>query len=174
MKRGIALPLLAVLLLAACHGESSPGPAANAAPKTKVSAAPKRGPTQDELTAGMVEAVTVGKSTVPISMKFDLPGRPVVGRTLDIVIAVLPQVAGSATLQVSGSDGLQLAPGSERIDIPSLEPTQAYRVTISATPTSAGVQLLSVALSWSHEDATDTRTFSVPLIALGASDAPAG
>lgn len=168
------MPFLAMLLLlAACHGGSSQGPAPKPAAQTKPAAQSKRAPTQQELTAGMVEAVTIGKSSVPISLKFDLPTRPVVGRPLDIVIAVLPQVSGSATLQVSATAGLQLDPGSGTISIPSLEPTQAYRVTISATPTSAGVQLLSLAVSLTHEDATETRTFSVPIIAQNNADAPA-
>jgi hypothetical protein len=86
---------------------------------------------------------------------------------------LLPQAAGSATLQVSGSDGLQLAPGVGPVEIPSVEATQAYRVTIATTPTIAGVQLLGLSVALTHDDSTETRTFSIPLIVATAAEAAA-
>ena len=65
MSKGRALPLFAVLLLAACHGDSSQAPQPKLARPAKTPAAVKRGPTPEELTAGMVEAVTLGKSSGP-------------------------------------------------------------------------------------------------------------
>ena len=78
--------------MAACHGESGDAPVA-ASTATHAPAPVKRGPTPEELTAGMVEAVTVGKSTLPVLVKFDLPARPVVGQPLEVIVAVMPQVA---------------------------------------------------------------------------------
>jgi hypothetical protein len=121
----------------------------------------------------MVEAVTIGKSTVPVALKFDLPGRPTVGQPLEIVIAILPQITGSATLQVTGSDGLQVAPGVGTIEIPSVEPTQAYRVSIATTPTAEGVQLLGLNVSVTHDDTTEVRSFLVPVIVSTRVDAAA-
>lgn len=172
MSKGRALPVIAVLLLAACHDDSSQAPRLTT-PHPKSVPAAKRGPTPEELTAGMVEAVTVGKSTVPVAVKFDLPARPLVGQSLEIVIALLPQVAGSATLQVTGSAGLEVAPAAATIRIPAIEPTQAYRVTITATPTADGVQLLGLGVSLTHDDTTETRTFSVPVIVAASGEAAA-
>src|SRR6202047_3414862 len=102
MITGRMLALVAAVLLAACHGEPKQAPAATPAPAA-VAPVVKRGPTPDELNAGMVEAVTIGKSTAPVAVKFDLPERPSVGKRFEIVIAVLPQnAAGSAMVQVSG------------------------------------------------------------------------
>jgi len=157
-------PLFVLLLLAACHGDSNKGAESNASSRPKGTTPLRRGPTQEELTAGMVEAVTLGKSTVPVDVKFDLAERPAVGQSLDIVIALVPKVAGSAAVAVSGSDGLQLVPGSGKIDIPAIEPTQAYRMTITVTPTAEGVQLLGLNVTLTHDSMTESRSFSVPVI----------
>lgn len=156
---------VAALLLAACHGESNQAPAVSVAPVARAPAAVKRGPTPEELTVGMVEAVSVGKSTAPVAVKFDLPQRPSVGKRFEVVIAVLPQsAASSATVQVVGSDGLQLAPNTAAIEIPSLDPTQVYRLSIPVTPTLEGVHLLGLSVSLKQDDFAETRSFSVPII----------
>ena len=162
------MALVAAVLLAACHGESKQAPAATPAPAA-VAPVVKRGPTPDELTAGMVEAVTIGKSTAPVAVKFDLPERPSVGKRFEIVIAVLPQIAaGSAMVQVSGSDGLQLAPNLAPIEIPSLDPGQVYRLSIPVTPTADGVHLLGLSVSLKEDDSAESRSFSVPIIVASA------
>ena len=167
MITGRMLGLVVAVLLAACHDEPKQAPAATAAP----AAAPvvKRGPTPDELTAGMVEAVTIGKSTAPVAVKFDLPQRPSVGKRFEIVIAVLPQIAASsAMVQVVGSDGLQLAPNLAPIEIPSLDPGQVYRLSIPVTPTADGVHLLGLSVSLKQDDSAESRSFSVPIIVASA------
>jgi hypothetical protein len=165
MSKGRTLPWFAVVLLAACHSDSNPAPQAKVMPQAKAPAAVKLGPTPDQLTAGMVEAVTLGNSAVPVAVKFDLGSRPTVGRPLEIVIAIMPQIAaGSATLEVSGGDGLQLAPNVGVIEIPSIEPMQVYRVNLTMTPTVDGVQLLGLKVSLKRDDTTETRSFSVPVI----------
>jgi hypothetical protein len=171
MSKGRTLPWFAVVLLAACHGDSSQAPQPKVMPQANVPAAVKPGPTPEQLTAGMVEAVTLGKSVVPVAVKFDLESRPTVGQPLEVVIAVMPRIAaGSATLQVTGGDGLQLAPNVGLIEIPSIEPMQVYRVNLTMTPTADGVQLLGLNVSLKRDDITETRSFSVPVIV--ASSAP--
>jgi hypothetical protein len=123
----------------------------------------------------MVEAVTVGKSTVPVAVKFDLSARPTVGQPLEVSLAVLPRIgADPAVLAVDESAGLQLAPGSARIEIPAVQPGQVYRQTVTVTPTAEGVQLLGVQVSLKHDDMSETRTFSVPVIVAPASGAAPG
>jgi hypothetical protein len=164
MTTGSKLTFVAALLLAACHGEPKQPPTVTAAPAA-VAPVVKRGPTPEELTAGMVEAVTIGKSTAAVAVKFDLPQRPSVGKRFDVVIAVLPQTAASsAMVQVVGSEGLQLAPNFAPIEIPTLDPTQAYRLTIPVTPSADGVHLLGLSVSLKQDDSTESRFFSVPII----------
>jgi hypothetical protein len=170
MTIGSRLAFVAVVLLTGCHGESKQAPADIPSRAASAPAVVKRGPTPEELTAGMVEAVTIGKSTAPVDVKFDLPLRPSVGKRFDIVIAVLPQIAASsAMVQVSGSEGLQLAPNLAPIEILTVDPTQVYRLSIPVTATADGVHLLGLSVSLKQDDMAESRSFSVPLIV-----APAG
>jgi hypothetical protein len=173
MINGRTVALCAALLLAGCHGSDS-----NQAPTTGVSKLPtkapvaaKTGPTPEELTAGMVEAVGVGKSSVPVALKFDLPTRPEVGQPLEIVLGVLPhEPASAASLKVSGSEGLQPAPGNTVVEVGAVDPAEAYRVTVMVTPTAEGVQFLAVEVGLKHDDVTDARSFSIPIIVQGAAE----
>src|SRR5580698_722466 len=85
------LILCGLATLAACHRDSGTAPAVKAAARVKAPAAPAPGPTAREQTASMVEAATVGKSQVPVSVKFEVQQQPVLGQPLEIGIALLPQ-----------------------------------------------------------------------------------
>jgi hypothetical protein len=181
MTQGSVLPFVAAVLCAGCHGgDPNQASASNPAMAVHPTAAPKRGPTPDELTAGMVEAVSIGKSTAPVAVKFDLPHPPMVGQPLEVVIAVMPQVAAtSAEIEVTGSDGLQLGTGAQPATIPSVDATQVYRVNIPVTPSAEGVQFLGLVVSLKRDEVTESRSFSVPLIVVargadGASNGAAG
>jgi hypothetical protein len=172
MSKGSTLWLFAVALLTACHGDAVQAPVASVAPQTSAPAAVKRGPTPAELTAGMVEAATLGKSSVPVGVKFDLGGRPVVGQPLEVVFAVMPQVvASSGSLKVTGGEGLQIGPDAGPVEIPSLDPTEVYRVSVTITPTADGVQLLGLNVTLKHDEATEMRSFAVPIIVGTSADA---
>lgn len=177
MSKGKILPVVAVAVLTACHvltgchRDAAQAPVAKVAPQS-VPAVAKRLATPAELTAGMVEAVTVGKSTVPVAVKFDLGGRPTVGQPLEVGFAVMPQVAaGSGTLQVTGGDGLQLAPDLKPVELPALDPAEVYRVSVKITPTADGVQVLGLTVSLKNDDISESRSFSVPIIVGTSGDA---
>jgi hypothetical protein len=174
MSKGRTLLGCAAVLLTACHGDASEAPVASPIPH-RHGPLVQRGPTPEELTTGMVEAVTTSKSTVPVTVKFDLGDRPVVGRPLDVALAVMPQIiADAAVLTVLGSDALQLAAGVDPMEIPSADPTQVYRQSIQLTPTVEGVQLLALTVSLKHDEITETRAFSVPIIVAASADVAAG
>ncbi len=163
MSRGIAFLFCTAVLLAGCHGDSS-APALGDVTQHFKKPPVKRGPSPAELTAGMVEAATVGHSSVPVGVKFDIPQKPVVGQPTEVILAVMPQIeADPATLVVTGSDSLVLAPAGP-IEMPAVEPTQVYRHNVQLTPTAEGVQLLALSVSLKHDDVLETRTFSVPVI----------
>ena len=125
----------------------------------------KKGPSAEELTAGMVEAVTQGKSQLPVQVKFGLTQRPTLGQPLTIDIAVMPQIdASPADIQVTGGDGLSVAPESNQIELPAVEAGQVYRQVVTVTPSLDGVLLLGLTISLKHDELTDSRTFSIPLI----------
>ena len=165
MKTATVLMLCSMAALSACHKDSGEPPPA--APKPKISApvAVKKGPSAEELTAGMVEAASQGKSQAPVKLKFDLPQRPVLGQELEVSIAVIPQVdADPAGIQVTGGAGLTVVPGPNPIDLPPLEAGQVYRESFKVKPTEDGVLLLGLTVSLKHDETTESREFSIPLI----------
>jgi len=158
--------VLCAAAIAGCHRDSSQAPPANPAPQGPAApAAAARKPKPQESTAGMVEAASQGKSQTPVTLKFDLLQRPTVGQPLEIAIALLPQIPASpATIDVSGSQGLQLAAGDAQIGFPSVEPAKVYRRSIVVTPAAEGVLFVTLNVSLKHDEVTESRVFSVPII----------
>jgi hypothetical protein len=93
MKTARVLVLGTAAMVSACHGDS--GTPDTNKPQLNTAAAVKKGPSAQELTAGMVEAASSGKSQLAVQLKFDLPQRPIVGRTIDVNLAILPQIDAS-------------------------------------------------------------------------------
>lgn len=173
MQTGRTVSLAACVLLASCNGDSTPTAITHIQPRPRAPL-PVKQATPAELTAGMVEAVTIGKSTVPLAMKFNLAARPMLGQPLDVAIALLPQIeANSAAVQVAGSDGLKLASTEGATQISAVDPAQVYKLKVTVTPTAEGVQLLNVNVALSHDEITETRNFSIPVIVATASEAGA-
>jgi hypothetical protein len=157
--------LCVLATLAACHRNSGTTPVAKSTAHVKAPVAPPPGLTAREQTAAMVEAATVGKSQVPVSLKFEVLQRPVQGQPLEIAIALLPQIpAHPATIEVTGSETLQIGAGENQIEFAEVEPAQVYRHSIKLTPTAEGVFLVTLSVSLKHDQMADSRVFSVPLI----------
>ena len=168
LMKGVVPVLLGLSLLGACHPD--PGPSAAAAPAAFAhAAAPKPGVTAQQSTRGMVEAAEIGKSPLAVTVKFDLAGRPEVGRPLDVVIALMTRIAGGpASLQVKGSDGVSLAPAGSHLELAAVDPRSVYRQTVTVTPTLEGVQLVTVDVMLHHDDASESGEFAIPLIVAAA------
>ncbi len=158
--------LLAFACTAACHRNQGSAPAARAKPKTGVqAAAPSQASDPQQLTAGMVEAVAQGKAQGPVELKFDLLQRPIQGQPLEVAIALLPQTAArSATVAVTGSDGLKVESTEGQFEFPAVEAAQVYRHSIKVTPIAEGFYLLTLSVSLQHDQTSDSRVFSVPIL----------
>jgi hypothetical protein len=165
MKTARVLILCSAALIGACHRDSgTPPPTAAPTPHIRVPVV-KKGPTAAELTAGMVEAASQGKSGLAVQLKFELLRRPTVGQPLEINVAVMPQIdADPAELQVTGGDDLTVAPGAAHFDLAAVEAGQVYRQSFTVTPGAEGVLLLSLTVSLKHDDTAETRGFAIPLI----------
>jgi hypothetical protein len=159
------LLLCAALSVSACHrGTGAPAPP-KPVPHVRVPVVVNKGPTAAQLTAGMVEAASQGKSQLPVQLKFDLAHRPTLGQSLDVNLAVMPQIdASPADIKVTGGDGLTVDPGANAIDLPAVAAGQVYRQSVKVTPSNDGVLLLSVSVSLKHDELTESRAFSIPLI----------
>jgi hypothetical protein len=162
------LLVCAALALSACNKDSgSAAPASTVThikPKTPV--VPKPGGTVAEQTVGMVQASAIGKSQMPVELKFDVAQRPKVGQPVEINLALIAQISASpATIQVTGAEDVTVAPGGSPYEIPSEEAGEVYKHTLSVTPTAEGVVLLTVTVVLKHDELTDQRVFSIPIIA---------
>jgi len=169
MKQAGVLMLygLAAVAVGACHGDSGTPAAAAAAPTSplKTAAPVKKGPSAADQTAGMVEAAAQGASTVPVQLKFNLPQKPQIGKALQVDIAVMPQIAASpAAIQINGAEGLEVAADASKIEIPTVQGGEVYRQSLKVTPTVDGVLLLGLTVSLKHDEITESRGFSIPLI----------
>ena len=164
-KTARVLMACAVASLSACHRNSDPEPAAAPAPRATVPVPVKKGPSAAELTRGMVEAASQGKSQLPVQLKFDLMQRPTVGQPLDVSIAVLPQIdAPGADIQVAGGEGVTITPGENQFALASLAAGEVYRENIRVIPTTPGVLLLNLTVLVKHDEMTESRAFSIPII----------
>jgi hypothetical protein len=166
------IALCALVAVAGCQRESDGTQTSNRPAHTKPTVAVQHGPTVDELTVGMVDAATQGKSVTPVDVKFDVLRRPVQGEPLEVAIAIIPgESAQPATVEVSGQDGLDLPDDQKKFEFASVDPAQVYRRSIRLTPTAEGVYVLTLTVSLAHDQLTDTRVFSVPLIVAGSAPA---
>ncbi len=162
-----------VALLSACHRDEQSASQPVPAPKRHVPVPVQRAASPGESTVGMVEAASQGKSQMAVSLKFDLLQRPVAGQPLEVAIALLPQIAGGpATIDVTGSEGVQLSSADSQIAFPTVEPEQVYRHSITVTPTAEGVSFVTLNVTLKHDEMTESRVFSVPVIVMAADAAP--
>ncbi len=159
------LLLSAAAMMNACHKDDggAAAPAAQVKPKAPVT---PLGPSVAEQTANMVEAAAQGKSQLPVQLKFELTQRPKMGQALDINLALIAQIDGSpAIIKVTGGDGLTVPAEASEFNIPAAAAGEIYRQTVIVTPAAEGVLLLGVTVSLKHDELTDLKTFSIPLIA---------
>jgi hypothetical protein len=156
--------LTALLLCAGCnHDAGSPADGKRPAPP-KSQAAPGKAGGGEDRTAGMVTAVTLGKSTVPVDLKFALEGRPALGQPLAIKLALLPKIgADLLSLKLADSEGFEFPEGGSGFDMPEVVPGGAYVDSTTVTPTRTGLSVLTLELSIKHDDIVEARVFSVPI-----------
>jgi hypothetical protein len=160
------LLLAAALSLSACHKDTDVAASAPAPVKPKAPVAARTGPTVAEQTATMVDAAAQGKSQLPVQLKFELAQRPKVGQALEVSLALIPQIdASAAVIKLTGGDGLTVPAEGTDFNIPGAAAGEIYRQTVHVTPDSEGVLLLGVSVSLKHDEVTDLKTFSIPLIA---------
>ena len=154
-----------MLVLGACGQEGAPAPATPAPPvPAKTVVQPKKGPSVDELTSGMVQATPLGRSAVQLDVKFDLGDKPVKGRPFELNIALIPlDAANQTTVTVSGSQGFE-GLDARQFEFDHMDVGEVYRHTLKMTPSSEGVQLVGLSVTLSQNDVTETKEFSIPVI----------
>jgi hypothetical protein len=161
----VAAALLAAAALVGCGQDAKTTAAITAVPHFKPTTPVKKGPSAEELTAGMAMAPTLGKSSLPLDVKFELADRPKIGQMLEINLALVPQIAGGpVTVQISGATGMDVAQGENQFELTEVEAGEVYRHTLRVTPSADGVLLTNITVSLKHEEIDDSKAFSIPVI----------
>lgn len=115
----------------------------------------------------MVNAATPGGPGPPISLKFSLDGRPVVGEPLVIHVAMMPDTP-DAIRHLYGSftpgDGLTLQ-SQHSFELRDLADGALLRQEITVVPQQAGILSLTATLIVDFDTGSVSRTFGIPLIA---------
>jgi hypothetical protein len=154
-----ALPLA----LCACGSSNGPATATHAAASSKPVAAPLNNADPD-----LVAAVSASGSGPPISIKFRLDSKPVVGRPAQLVLKLIPAEGiggGHIHGSLQAADGLLLqSPNSFDVDLPGAGDSVQQDVTV--VPQRDGVLSLSASVVIDYQNTSLSRTYIIPLIAI--------
>src|SRR5579871_5520575 len=173
--------LLTLGLLAGCGRADTPDAAGTAAGTSAAdpgaaaagAAASEDAPTDDAQLVTAVDAHTSGQ-TKAVTVKFRIEARPIVGVPVKVLLAVTP-ADDSDIERIHGSfnapEGL-LMQSTATFDLSDVKAgTPQYReVTVVAQQT--GVLDLNATLSLQTDKLTETRTYTIPLIAADNSGSP--
>jgi hypothetical protein len=174
LTRTLTLCVAAATLLGGC-GSGSKQTAADA--KARAAAATKAVNPANAVSANMVSAVAINKTTgVPVEVRFELKDRPQIAQPVDIDLVIVP-LSGSVD-RVSGKvqteDGLDLIDGAQ---IPATDrPPEGVpiRHTIRVQPKQDGIFMFSAVLTVDAAGQSSSQIFSMPVIAgTGMPDLPA-
>lgn len=154
------VPMVSLMLLAACGSESKPDPAApKPAPKTKV-AATEPG---DE-TATFAKAVSDGKPGAAVNIRYEFSGKPSAGTPTELDVAFIPS-AGVDALEanVAGMDGISVT-GDLHPTFSSVEAGKPYRHKLTVVPDHTGMFYITVSVTTQIAGSSVGRTFSIPFL----------
>jgi hypothetical protein len=117
--------------------------------------------------ADMVNAATPGGPGPPIGLKFSLGERPVVGKPVQIHVAMMPDTPNEIRrLYGSFTPGEGLALQSQHsFELRDLADGVALHQDITVVPQQAGILSLTATLILDFDTGSVSRTFGIPLIA---------
>jgi hypothetical protein len=114
----------------------------------------------------MVSAVSAAKAGPPVELKFELRELPQAGRTLDVDVAVVPDVAAINRVyaKFQGSQGLEVVEGAELAAVDKPPVGTPIRHVVRVVPKEDGIYTVSATVSVDLADDAMTRVYSIPLI----------
>ncbi|HVY80429.1 MAG TPA: hypothetical protein VG994_05555 [Steroidobacteraceae bacterium] len=154
------LVLMAAAGLTSCGGAHEPDPA-TAAPAPNKPAVARAADAPD-----MVSAVSTSKAPAAVDVKFALAERPVVGKPVDIRLALTPVVELERLYaRFQASQGLTLVKGEEtgQIERPAIGKDISHVVTVN--PTADGIYFVTVTVISDSPTESVSRIYSIPIIA---------
>ena len=157
--RWAAFVLTVAVGLTAC-GSSDPDPNATTAKSGKPKTARHAGPPD------MVAAVSASKTPGPVEVRFALSAKPLVGKPVDIRLALTPNVELERLYaRFQPSDGLDLVKGGEtdHIERPAVGTDIAHTVTV--TPKADGIFYVTATVISDSSTESVSPVYSIPIIA---------
>jgi hypothetical protein len=123
--------------------------------------------------ADMVSAVSAGKTSVEIDLKFALRERPLVGVPVDIDVALVPgRDFDQVYATFSASDGLEVMKGGRMPQIEHPEPRAPISHTVTIVPQRDGIFFVSATVLADSPTNSVSHLFSIPVIAGAGISAP--
>jgi hypothetical protein len=165
LRRDFWVGAALILLLAGSNGCDKVEHAGTAHPASRPEK--KKGPDPAELAlANMVSAVSAGKPSGDIDLKFTLRERPVVGESVDIDLALIPrQDLDRVYATFQAGDGLEITKGGKTPDIDHPPAGIPIPHTLTIVPQRDGVFYVSAVVLADSSTQSVTRSFSIPVIA---------
>ncbi|MEZ5499044.1 MAG: hypothetical protein R3E77_06410 [Steroidobacteraceae bacterium] len=175
-----SVSLLAICgLLGACGDRAAPDEdAARAAEQARQQALVAAAGAEAELGANFINAVSAGKSTAPVNVKFDIRSRPEVGQPVEVELAVVPVAPDLERIGLTFQtpDGLSISGGGSFGDLQRPLPGKIAKHVLTITPGREGAYTITVVALADSKDSSLARVFAIPLLVgppLPAAAAPA-
>jgi hypothetical protein len=171
LRRDLWVGAALILLLTGLNGCGKVEHAVSAHPPSRPEK--KAAPDPAELAlANMVSAVSAGKPSGDIELKFALRKRPVVGESVDVDLALIPgQDLDRVYATFQAGDGLELTKGGKTAEIDHPPAGIPIPHTLTIVPQRDGVFYVSAVVLTDSSTQSVTRSFSIPVIAgAGISD----
>jgi hypothetical protein len=122
----------------------------------------------------MVSAVSGGKAGPPVTLKFALNQRPLVGEPIDVEVALIPvSPLDRLFVRFQPSSGLTLVKGGESPEYENPPTGQPIAHVVTVMANNDGIFYITAAVVADAPDLSLTRTFSIPVIAGNGISAPA-
>ncbi len=123
--------------------------------------------------ANMVSAVSSGKPTENLKLKFELRSRPIVAQPVDIDLALITgQDLDRIYATFQASDGLEITAGGKTDEVDRPPVGVPIRHTVTVVPRREGIFSVSAVVLSDSSNESVTRTFAIPVIAGSGVPAP--
>jgi hypothetical protein len=162
-----ALALLAAL--AGCGGDDAPARAKTTKPAE--TAEPAVDPAVAEATQRTTGALTIGRATAPVELRFALGSAPRVGQPVAVELALVTQVpVPTMNVDVTAEPEVRIVEPTASVQLEKVQAGTLQTVKVQAVPTRAGTSTVTVAVHLHQPTGSESRTFQLPIVV--GSDAP--
>lgn len=161
-----AAALLAGAFVTACGGGNDDQAAAAKAERAKAGQTAAAAPpaNADEKQERLASAVTDGKTTAPVDMKYDVLAKPALGQPFEIEMTFSVRLpADKLETEITEAPGLTIV-GEKTASFGPVEPGQTYSSRMLVTGDNPGLYYIGVIAKVSTKVQTETRAFAIPVV----------